>query len=154
MTPSLCLYTAASSPLFAGYCSGPRHCFPEGWRLYCTWARYCGRYVVSSSTSSRSRCPLHVFLNFASSVEFALLTYAGILDVGWWSTCTRTCGSVSAPPWSLKRVEGDGHGVTKRVVAIHHMAMCCTAPLTPCVGCHFKPGAIPRILNRVSDSPR
>ena len=84
VTPSLCLYTAASSPLFAGYCSGPRHCFPEGWRLYCTWARYCGRgwYAVSSRSSSRSRCPLQVFLNFVSSVKFALLTYVGIPGVG------------------------------------------------------------------------
>ena len=143
--------------IFCGILLWSTPLFPEGWRLYCTSARYCSRgwYADSSSTSSRSRCPLlHVFLNFASSVDFALFTYARLPSVGWWwSTWTRIRGSLSAP-LAPQRVEGDGHGVAKHVVATYFMAMCCAVPLTPCVGCHFKPGAIPRILNRVSDSPR
>ena len=83
---------------------------------------------------------LHVFLNFASSVEFALLTYAGMprrqLVVEYVRTDT----------WKYF-----SHVVTKHVVATYYMAMCCTVPLTPCVGCHFNPGATPRIFSRVSD---
>ena len=90
-------------------------------------------------------------LSLASFVEFALLRYVGIpgrrLVVEY--VRTDTWKNISAPG-----LEGDGHGVTEHVVATCYMAMFCTVPLTPCVGCHFKPGAIPHIFNRVSDSPR
>ena len=34
------------------------------------------------------------------------------------------------------------------------VAMCCVVPFIPCVGCHLKPGAIPRTCNKVSESLR
>ena len=91
---------------------------------------------------------VRAILNFASFVEFALLRYAGIPGRRLVVEYVRTDTWKYISALTLKRVEGDGHGVTKHVVATYFLAMCCTVPLTPCVGCHFKPGAIPRIFNR------
>ena len=130
--------------------------FPQGWRLHCTWARCCGRgcYADSSSTSSRSRCPLHIPL-LRRLCCFRFVYVRGVserrLVVEYVQTDT---WKFSSSPWPLK-------GSRERAMASRSMSSPpafwpCVVQfrLTPCVGCHFKPGAIPRTFNRVSDSPR
>ena len=110
VTPSLCLFTAASSPL--RFCSCTRHC-----SLRVGGSTVHGRGIAVAAGTRFPRVHPHALaVLFSSSSTSPPLTYAGILGVcWWWSTCSRIRGSIQAPLAPLI-CRGRGHGVTKHVV--------------------------------------